>query len=36
MRFARYGNGGRTYVRLNGEPLEEVECLKLPLVKSGS
>ena len=27
-RFLRYGNGGRMHVILNGEPLEEVDCLK--------
>ena len=26
MRCSRYGNGGRTYVIVNGEPLEEVDC----------
>ena len=24
----RYGNGGQMYVRLKGEPLEEVNCFK--------
>ena len=28
IRCSRYGNGGRMQVILNGEPLEEVECLK--------
>ena len=28
MRCSRYGNGDRMHVILNGEPLEEVECLK--------
>ena len=28
MRFSRYGNGERMHVILNGEPLEEVDCLK--------
>ena len=28
MRCSRYGNGGRMYVRLNGEPLEEADYLK--------
>ena len=28
MRCSRYGNGDRLYVRLNGEPLEEVDCYK--------
>ena len=28
MRCSRYGNGVRTYVILNGEPLEEVDCFK--------
>ena len=28
MRCSRYGNGGRMPVILNGEPLEEVDCLK--------
>ena len=28
MRCARYGNGGRMHVILNGEPLEEVDCFK--------
>ena len=26
MRCSRYGNGGRTYVIVNGEPLDEVDC----------
>ena len=26
MRCSRYVNGGRLHVRLNGEPLEEVDC----------
>ena len=26
MRCSRYGNGDRTYVILNGESLEEVDC----------
>ena len=28
MRCSRYGNGDRLHVILNGEPLEEVGCLK--------
>ena len=28
MRCSRYGNGGRMYVIINGEPLEEVDCVK--------
>ena len=28
MRCSRYGNGDRTHVILNGEPLEEVDCFK--------
>ena len=28
IRFSRYGNGGRMHVRLNREPLEEVDCFK--------
>ena len=28
MRCSRYGNGGRMHVILDGEPLEEVDCLK--------
>ena len=28
MRCSRYGNGYRMDVILNGEPLEEVDCLK--------
>ena len=28
MRFSRYGNGCRTHVILNGEPIEEVDCFK--------
>ena len=28
MRCSRYGNGGPLHVTLNGEPLEEVDCLK--------
>ena len=27
MRCSRYGDGGRMHVILNGEPLEEVDCL---------
>ena len=27
-RCSRYGNGDRTHVILNGEPLEEVDCFK--------
>ena len=27
MRCSRYGNGDRMHVILNGEPLEEVDCL---------
>ena len=28
MKCSRYCNGGRMYVILNGEPLEEVDCFK--------
>ena len=28
MRCSRYGNWSRMHVRLNGEPLEEVDCFK--------
>ena len=28
MRFSRYGKGNRMHVKLNGEPLEEVDCFK--------
>ena len=28
MRCSRYGNGDRMHVKLNGEPLEEVDCFK--------
>ena len=28
MRCSRYVNWGRMYVRLNGEPLEDVDCFK--------
>ena len=28
MRCSRYGNGDRMHVILNGEPLEEMDCLK--------
>ena len=28
MRYSRYVNGGRKDVRLNGAPLEEVDCFK--------
>ena len=28
MRGSRYGNGGRTHVILNDEPLKEVNCFK--------
>ena len=28
MRYSRYGNGGIMHVKLNGEPLEEVDCFK--------
>ena len=28
MRCSRYGNGDRTHVILNGEPLEEVDCFQ--------
>ena len=31
MRCLRYGNGGRIYVILNGEPLGEVDCFKYPV-----
>ena len=27
-RCSRYVTGGRMYVRLNGDPLEEVDCFK--------
>ena len=27
MRGSRHGNGGRMYVILNGEPLDEVDCV---------
>ena len=27
MRCSRYGNGGRMHVILNGEPLDEVDCI---------
>ena len=27
MRCSRYGNGDQMHVILNGEPLEEVDCL---------
>ena len=36
MRYSGYGNGGRMHVILNGEPLEEVDCLKVPAVASSS
>ena len=26
MRCSMYGNGGRMHARLNGEPLEELDC----------
>ena len=29
MGCSLYGNGGRMHMILNGQPLEEVECLKL-------
>ena len=29
-RCSRYGNGDRMHVTRNGEPLEEVDCLKYP------
>ena len=29
MRCSKYGNGGRMHVILNGEPLEEVDCLQV-------
>ena len=28
IRCSMYGNGGRMHTRLNGEPLEEVDCFK--------
>ena len=28
IRCLRYANGGRMHVRLNGQPLEEVDCFK--------
>ena len=28
IRCSMYVNGGRTYERLNGKPLEEVDCFK--------
>ena len=28
MRCKRYVNGGRLHMRLNGEPLEEVDCFQ--------
>ena len=28
MRCSRYGNGDRLHAILNGEPLEEVDCLR--------
>ena len=28
MRCSQYVNRGRIYVRLNGEPLEEVDCFE--------
>ena len=28
MRCSRYGNGGRMHVILNGDTLEEVDCIK--------
>ena len=37
IRCSRYGNEGRMFVILNGEPLEEVDCFKyLPRVSSSS
>ena len=34
MRCTRYVNVGRTHARLNGEPLEEVDCFKnIPLAR---
>ena len=37
MRCSRYGNGSRTHVILNDEPLEEMDCFKyLHGVASGS
>ena len=37
IRCSRYVNVGRMQARLNGEPLEEVDCFKyLHGVKSGS
>ena len=36
MRCSRYGNGDRMHVILNGEPLEEVDCVQVPGVASGS
>ena len=28
MRCSRYGNWGQLHLRLNGEPLDEVDCFK--------
>ena len=36
MRCSRYSNGDRMHVILNGEPLAEVDCFKIPGVASGS
>ena len=33
MRCSRYENVGRTHVRLNGKPLEELDCFKYMLYK---
>ena len=36
MRCSRHGNVGRMYVRLNGETLEEVDCVMYHGIASGS
>ena len=36
IRCSMCGNGGRLHVRLNGEPLEEVDCFEVPGVARGS
>ena len=36
MRCSRYDNGDRMHVILHGELLEEVDCVKVPVVGSGS
>ena len=38
MKCSRYGNVGRLHVRLNGKPLEEVDCFKYlgsPVIEDG-